>query len=64
MRCFEAISLVLNNYLAPKLGKVYHLKGYSGISGAISQVKIDWLKINLYLKQILKVNVNKLTTIC
>ncbi len=35
----KAISLVLNNYLAPKLGKVYHIKGHDGIARAIRHVK-------------------------
>jgi hypothetical protein len=33
------MSLVLNDYINPKLGKVYHLKGHGGIYGAIRHVK-------------------------
>jgi RNA-directed DNA polymerase len=35
----KAISLVLNDYLARNLGKVYHLKGHGSIAGAIRHVK-------------------------
>jgi RNA-directed DNA polymerase len=44
----KAISTVLNKYLTPKLGKVYHLKGHSGISGAISHVK-NSLAVNKFV---------------
>lgn len=44
----KAMSLVLNDYLAPKLGKVYHLKGHGGIAGAISHVK-NSLAINKFV---------------
>jgi RNA-directed DNA polymerase len=40
----KAISVVLNEYLAPKLGKVYHLKGHGGIYGAIRHVKDNLAK--------------------
>ncbi len=46
----KAMSLVLNDYLAPKLGKVYHLKGHGGILGAIRHVK-NSLVINKYVDQ-------------
>jgi RNA-directed DNA polymerase len=39
---------VLNDYLAPKLGKVYHLKGHGGIYGAIRHVK-NSLAINKFV---------------
>lgn len=32
----KAISVVLNDYLAPMLGNVYHLKGHGGIYGVLS----------------------------
>ena len=42
------MSLVLNDYLAPKLGKVYHLKSHGGIAGSIKNVK-DSLAINKFV---------------
>jgi hypothetical protein len=44
----KAMSVVLNDHLAPKLGKVYHLKGHGGIAGAIRHVK-DSLAINKFV---------------
>ena len=50
----KAISLVLNDYLAPKLGKVYHLKSHGGISGAISHVKNSLAKNKFVFKTDIK----------
>jgi retron-type reverse transcriptase len=50
----KAISLVLNDYLAPKLGKVYHLKGHGGISGAIRHVKESLAKNKFVFKTDIK----------
>jgi RNA-directed DNA polymerase len=44
----KAISVVLNDYLTPKLGNVYHLKGNGGIYGAIRHVN-DGLVINKFV---------------
>jgi RNA-directed DNA polymerase len=44
----KAMSLVLNEYLAPKLGKFYRLKGNGGIYGAIRHVK-NSLAINKFV---------------
>ena len=44
----KAMSIVLNDYLTPKLGKVYHLKSHGGIYGAIRHVK-NSLAINKFV---------------
>jgi RNA-directed DNA polymerase len=44
----KAISIVLNKYLTPKLGTVYHLKGYGGIYGAIRHVR-NSLAVNKFV---------------
>ncbi len=49
------MSIILNDYLAPKLGKVYHLKGHGGISGAIRYVKDSLVKNKFVFKTDIKI---------
>jgi hypothetical protein len=46
----KAMSLVLNDYITPKLGKVYYLKGHGGIYGAIRHVKNSLAKNKFIFK--------------
>ena len=50
----KAVSLVLADYLAPKLGRVYHLKSYGGIAGAIKYVKSNLSKYKYVFKTDIK----------
>jgi RNA-directed DNA polymerase len=50
----KAISVVLNEYLAPKIGKVYHFNDHGGIYGAIRHVKDSLAKNKFVFKTDIK----------